>query len=192
MVPVEAPERAFDPIEMLNASLERAWVAVCDAYDVSACMPDIRTLFADVDLSQPQQAAEAVLVAMLLEVMESVSRFSPWYKQPARAFGLTSIRDLSTQRSRWILAPEAVQRWRDILCQLNELISRYSGLIRALVLVDDLMGKETDEDPCVVAQCACHPPRTIQLRRSVLYKAEIICELCLQPFRQQPETKLSA
>ncbi len=183
MVPVEAPERAIDPIETLNAALERAWVAVCDAYDVSACMPDIRTLFADADLSQAQQAAEAVLVAMLLEVMESVSRFSPWYKQPARAFGLASIRDQFSRRSRWILAPEAIQRWQDILCQLNELISRYSGLIRALLLVDDLMGGEMGDDPCVIARCACRPPRTIQLRRSVLYKAEIICELCLQPFR---------
>jgi hypothetical protein len=182
MAPVEALERAFDPIETLNASLERAWVAVCDAYDVSASMPDLRTLFAEADLSQPEQAAQAALVAMLMEVMESVSRFSPWYKQPARAFGLTCLRDVLTQRPLWRLAPEAIQRWQDILAQLSLLIARYSGLIRALVLVDDLM-KEMDEDPCVIARCACQPPRSIQLRRSVLSKAEIICELCLQPFR---------
>ena len=124
-------------------------------------------------------------LSMLQEVMEAVGRFSPWYKQPTRAFGLTSVRDPSSLRAHWLLAPEAAQRWGDILEQLCGVIRRYSGLIQAMLLVDDLMGDISGDDPCVTARCACWPPRSVQLRKSVLDKAEIICENCLQPFLER-------
>jgi hypothetical protein len=185
MVADETAERAIDPVEALHASLERAWWCLSQAYDTTTSMPDLSSLFAGVDLSRPEQAAQAVVVSMLQEVMEAVGRFSPWYKQPARAFGLTSVREPLSLRSYWLLAPEAAQRWRDILEQLSGVIRRYSGLIQAMLLVEDLMGDISADDPCVTARCACWPPRTVQLRKSVLDKAEIICENCSQPFLER-------
>lgn len=185
MVTEETAERAIDPVEALHASLERAWGSLSQAYDITTSIPDLSSLFAGVDLSRPEQAAQAVVVSMLQEVMEAVGRFSPWYKQPARAFGLTSVRDPLSLRTHWLLAPEAAQRWRDIVAQLGGVIRRYSGLIQAMLLVDDLMGDISADDPCVTARCACWPPRTVQLRKSVLDKAEIICENCSQPFLER-------
>jgi len=174
-------DQIIDPIEVLNTTVERAWQAVCRAYDESACLPDMQTLFDGADLSRPNQAAETVVVNMLTEVIENVGRFSPWYKRPARAFGLTSMRDGRTNRVRWLLAPETVQKWQEVITPLATVIRKYSGLIRAMVLVDDLM-QDVSGDPCVTARCGCIPPHMIQLRQSVLSKAEIICETCLQPY----------
>ena len=185
MVSTETIERAKDPIEALHASLERAWESLNQAYDSTACMPELPELFAGADLSRPEQAAQAVVVSMLHEVMEAVGRLSPWYKQPARAFGLTSVRDALTQRPRWLLAPEAAQRWRGILESLSDVISKYAGLIQAMILVDDLMSDLPENDPCIIANCTCWPPRTIQLRQSVMDKAEILCENCSQPFLER-------
>jgi len=185
MSPTETVERAFDPVEALNTSLERAWANICTAYDATDCVPELSALFAGADLVRPEQAAQAVVVSMLQEVMEAVGRFSPWYKQPARAFGLTSARDPLTQRTRWLLAPEAAQRWQEVLEPLTGVIRKYSGLIHAMLLVDDLMGDFPANDPCVMAHCTCWPPRAIQLRKSVLEKAEIICENCSQPYLER-------
>jgi len=181
MVPTDTVDQVIDPIETLNATVESAWVTLCKAYDVSACLPDVQTLFEGVDLTRPNQAAESVVVVMLLEVMEGVGRFSPWYKMPSRAFGLTSVRDGKANKLRWMLAPEAVHKWQEILTPLSAVIRKYSGLIRAVVLVDDLM-QDLPGDPCVTARCGCTPPRRIQIRRSVLTKAEILCDACLQPY----------
>jgi len=183
MTPTDTVDRIFDPIETLNATIERAWLEVCRAFDVTACLPETQALFEAADLSQPDQAAEAVLAAMLLEVMESVGRFSPWYKMPARAFGLISMRVGKSGRLRWILAPEAVQRWQGVLAPISTVVRKYSGLIQALVLVDDLM-QDIPGDPCITASCRCVPPHAIYIRQSVLVKAEIVCESCLQPYRE--------
>ena len=185
MASTETIERAKDPVEALHASLERAWESLNQAYDSLACMPGLPELFTGADLSRPEQAAQAVVVSMLHVVMEAAGRFSPWYKQPARAFGLTSARDPLTQRARWLLAPEAAQRWRGILEPLSEVIGKYAGLIKAMILVDDLMSDLPESDPCIIASCTCWPPRTIQLRQSVMAKAEILCENCLQPFLER-------
>jgi hypothetical protein len=181
MSPTDTVDRIIDPIEVLNTTIERAWLAVCRAYDESACLPDMQALFDGADLSRPNQAAETVVVNMLTEIIENVGRFSPWYKRPARAFGLTSMRENQTSQMRWLLAPEAVQKWQEVITPLATVIRKYSGLIRAMVLVDDLM-QDIPGDPCVIAHCGCIPPHTIQLRRSVLTKAEIICDTCLQPY----------
>lgn len=181
MVPTNTIDRTVDPVEVLREAIECAWSAICQSYDVTGHLPDMQNLFTGVDLSRPNRAAEAVLVVMLQEVIESVGRFSPWYKQPARAFGLTSTRDLRTRRVKWMLAPEASQRWQAVLTPLADAIRNYRGLIRAMVLVDGLMG-DIESDPCVTACCRCNPPHSIQIRRSVLVKAEILCEKCLQPY----------
>jgi len=118
---------------------------------------------------------------MLTEVIENVGRFSPWYKQPARAFGLISLRDPVTGQSRWLLAPEALLRWRELLKDLTEAIKNNNGLIQATLWVENLTEKQL-EDPKVIAQCDCLPPKRIQINRSTLNKTAIICDDCQQPF----------
>ena len=181
MAPTDTVDRVIDPIEALNTAVDGAWFSVCRAYDVSACLPGAQILFGGVDLSQPNQAAEAALVAMLQEAMENVGRFSPWYKMPARAFGLLSTRDSGTGRTRWALAPEAAQKWQGALTSLSTAIRKYSGLIQAMLLVDDLM-QDIPGDPCTTAHCACQPPHAIHIRQSVLLKAEILCGECGQAY----------
>jgi hypothetical protein len=181
MAPIQSSEQIFDPVEALVDTLEHAWQELCDAYDVSSCLPDLQTLFAEADLSCPEHAAGAVVTAMLLEVTECVGRFSPWYKMPARAFGLVSVQNSKTRRNRWILAPEAQQRWETLLEPITDIVSKYSGLIQAMVLVDDLM-QDIPGDPCITARCQCSPPHNIQIRKSVLEKAEILCHQCMQAY----------
>lgn len=181
MVPADTLDHIIDPVEALNRALESAWLAVCQAYDVNACLPEMQNLFAGVNLDRPQQAAQSVLVAMLLEVIECTGRFSPWYKLPARAFGLVSAREPQAGAPLWALATEAVQRWQGCLQPLVQVVRKYSGLIQAMILVDDLM-QDLPGDPCVMAQCSCTPPHTIQIRRSVLDKTLITCHTCMQPF----------
>ena len=71
MVTKETAEKAIDPVEALHASLGRAWASLSQAYDATASMPDLSSLFAGADLSRPEQAAQAVMVSMLQEVMEA-------------------------------------------------------------------------------------------------------------------------
>ena len=69
MSPTDTVERIVDPIEAINGSVESAWRAVCRAYDESACLPDMQTLFGGAELSRPNQAAETVITNMLMEVI---------------------------------------------------------------------------------------------------------------------------
>ena len=181
MVPADTLDQTIDPVALLTETIERAWITICEAYEVTACLPDMQTLFEGADLSLPEGAAEKVVATMLLEVVESIGRFSPWYKMPARAFGLTSVRDNQTNRVVWRLAPEASQKWGKILEPLTRVIRDYTGLIQAILLVDDLM-RDIPGDPCVVASCSCLPPHTIQISQSVLDKSVIICEACMQAY----------
>jgi hypothetical protein len=181
MVPADTPDQVIDPTALLTETIEHAWITICETYDATACLPNMQTLFEGADLSNPKGAAESVVASMLLEVVESIGRFSPWYKMPARAFGLASVRDSQTNRVLWMLAPEASQKWGEILEPLTTVIRNYSGLIQAILLVDDLM-RDIPGDPCVPANCGCLPPHTIQIRQSVLDKTEIICESCKQAY----------
>lgn len=176
------PERTLDPVEQFHDCLEQSWLAVSRAYDASSRMPDLRELFSGTNLSIPDQAAESVLVNILLEVMENVCRFSPWYTCPPRAFGLISLRDNAAACTRWTLAPEAIQKWEAALAALSEAIRKYNGLIKAILLVDGLMARSEEDDPYVTACCSCMPPRAIQIKRSILIKAEILCDQCRQPY----------
>jgi hypothetical protein len=184
MVPKEWIQNAIDPVEQINRVIEVAWEEIRATFEVSGCAPEMQDLFREVDLAEARQAAEALVVAMLQEASERVGRFSPWYKSPARAYGLTSVRDKRTNRVRWVLAPEAALRWRNVIEPLQEMIAKYSGLIQALVLVANLT-EDFADDPCVTARCACSPPLVVQLKRSVLDQGQIICQQCRQPFMER-------
>jgi hypothetical protein len=181
MVPKEWIQHAIDPVERINQVIEGAWEEIRMTFEVSGCAPELQDLFQDVDLADARRAAEGLVVAMLQEVCERVGRFSPWYKSPARAYGLTSIRDKRTNRVHWVLAPEAALQWQNVIEPLRVMITKYSGLIQALVLVANLT-EDFGDDPCVTARCACSPPLMVQLKKSVLDQGQIICQQCQQPF----------
>ena len=180
-------EYTTDNTDILNDALEKAWIVLSDVFDENkaSCLPrlpDLLTLLEGIDLSTPERAAERVLSNMLLEIIENTSRFSPWYRMPARAFGLVSIRDTVSGCNRWILAPEAVQRWQPIIQPLAKAIWKNTGLIQAVLLVESLLQDAPENDPCVEARCACFPPRTIRVKKSVLERASIFCDKCLCAF----------
>ena len=181
MVPKK--KQIANPIDLLDSTLEQVWMTVCKAFDVDGPIPNTQALFANAQLNTPPQAAEAVLVNMLTEVIERVARFSPWYKMPARAFGLASVRHPQTGVTRWLLAPEALQRWTPTLNQLAQAIRLNAGLIQATLVVENISGEDLLSDPQVLAECDCMPPRRIQIGQSILDKTAIICDECLQPFR---------
>jgi len=183
MVPEESHSltREFDPVDFITGTLQSVWNRICQPFDVTTCLPDMEVLFARVDLNQSGAAAETVIVSMLIEIMENVSRFSPWYRRPARAYGIISIHDSISKHAVWLLAPEASSKWSSEIQKVKRLIQRYHGLIKAMILVDSLVS-DLPDDPCVSASCQCIPPRTIQLRRSILEQADITCEACLAPY----------
>jgi hypothetical protein len=53
--------------------------------------------------------------------------------------------------------------------------------LEGILLVDELMN-EDKEEKCVIAHCGCEPPRFIKVKLSMLERANIICDACLQPF----------
>lgn len=170
-------------VDMLDEVLEAAWRTICSTYNITAGSPTVQVLFEGADLDASTQAAETVIVNMLSEAIEKIDRFSPWYKMPARAFGLIAVRDSTTNCLRWVLAPEAVQRWQQLLGDLTVAIQRNSGLLQATKLVDELVRKAPADDPCVMACCGCVPRRTILVKQSVLLGTEVVCGACKQPFR---------
>jgi hypothetical protein len=184
MVPKEWIQHVIDPVEWINQVIEDAWEEIRASFEVSGCAPELQDLFRDVDLGEARRAAEGLVVAMLQEVSERVGRFSPWYKSPARAYGLTSVRDKRTNRVRWVLAPEAALQWQTVIDPLRAMITKYSGLIQALVLVANLT-EDFGDDPCVTARCACSPPLVVQLKKSVLDQGQIVCQQCQQPFTER-------
>jgi hypothetical protein len=180
--PGGSQNRVLDSIEMLNDLLEQIWHTLCCTYDANGNLPDVNALFEGVDLNDPGQAANTVVANMLLDLMENIGRFSPWYTRPTRSFGLVSIREPISRHNRWMLAPEAVQKWQSHLESLTNSIERNYSILKAMILVEDLMGDNNTHEPLITAHCACTPPRTIQLTESVLEKAEILCDACMQPF----------
>lgn len=182
MVPNKHLDVISDPLELLDVTLECAWHTLCAAFDVNAKLPEIQILLEDAELASPGQAAELVLSNMLLEITEMVGRFSSWYRMPARAYGLISMRNNTTNRVRWMLAPEATQRWQNLLIDLAVALEKNSGLLQAMILVDCLMMKVSSEDVYVSAFCNCLPSRSIHIRQDILEKGEIICTACHQPF----------
>lgn len=182
MVPAGKVNAMPDPIELLDEKLECAWGEICEAYDVIAVLPPMTSLFEEADLTRPEQAAEMVVVNMLLEVMACVDRFSPWYTWSAREYGLTRMKDPVTGRQQWILTLEALRRQQQVLEGLAALIRGNGALIQMLIEIDRLMESSSSDDVCVVASCACTSPRYIHVQRSILAATEIVCDRCREPF----------
>lgn len=170
-----------NPIDLLDNTLEHSWDTLCVVFDINIDLPAVQNLFSKAAIKTPPKAAETVLVNMIMEIIENVGRFSPWFKQPARAFGLVSLRDTISGHSHWLLAPEALNRWQGLLHDLTQAIQLNNGLIQATLLVENLRVQEMN-DLQVIARCACYPPKRIQISLSVFDKTAIICDECQAAF----------
>ena len=172
----------IDPIELLDNALWNTWQTLCEAYDVGAHLPDHQTMFVNANLNDPCLAAETVLSNMLTEVIEKIGRFSPFYKMPARAFGLISMRNFKTGKPHWILAPDAVQRWQNHLDQLTEAIYKNVVVLQAILLVENLVAGDLFNEPRIIVRCKCDPPKRIRLNRGCFDRSAIVCDECQRPF----------
>lgn len=166
------------PVDLLEA-LDGAWRTICRAYEATADLPDLATLFDSADPASPDRAAETVVANMLLEVMEEIPRFSAWYKRP---LGVVRVLDRETHQAHWYLSPEAQRRWRALVERLAVAIERNIGVILASNLLDDLDLFTTSTDSRVLAFCRCTPPRVILADRAVLECSDIVCDACHQSF----------
>jgi hypothetical protein len=171
-------------IDVLDSVIEEAWRTISDFYDVTAPLPDTSDLFEGANLLDPIEASERVILNMLVEAIEAIGRFSPWYKLPARAFGIMRICDRTTGYSRWILAPDAQQRWQDLLDPLSHAIRSNTAVLEADRLIGDLLEKTPAGDPCVTVTCSCVPSHNILIPKSILDQAQILCNNCHEPFSQ--------
>ncbi len=169
-------------VDLLD-TLNEIWHLLCDAYDVTAELPEISVLFAAADLRQPAQAAQVVIANMLSEVIERIGRFSPCYKLPAEAFGLVPAGHRPPQAPRWVLSPAALRHWKRFLTTLETAIARSTVLIQAAELIDDLAAPAPLEGTHVMARCVCQPPRMILVNQAVFEATQIICQSCHRPFR---------
>lgn len=175
--------QVIDPIESVNHVLSQTWDTLCEAYDIQAPQPEWNELFRNTDLEDPTQSAEVLLTNMLLEVVESVSRFSPWYRMPARSFGLASLRDQVAGVNRWVLTADARQRWDITLQMLQEVVARTQAMLKAILYVEGLMDTYQLDDPPLIIHCRCDPPHAIHIKSSARCQTELICEDCRQPYR---------
>lgn len=173
---------AKDPIDGFYEVLLLVWESISRQYDVLTELPDSRTLFQDVDLRDPCEAAETVVRNMLTDVTQLVDRFSPWYTMPARSFGLFSYRDIISHKTEWRLAPEALEKWSTQIEMLAAEFDQKSGLIDAIVLISELDILDDSPWDTVVAKCECEPPREISVPRSFLTESSIVCNDCKQKF----------
>lgn len=174
---------SHDSLDFLDSAIELGWDEICSYYDVASCPPSLELLFRYVDLSTATEAAESVVANMLLEVIEKVDRFSPWYTRSARDFGLTSVWNCETKCHRWVLTIDAYIQWVDIIQNIHRAIEKNAGMLQGMMLVENLMnGRRSEQPDCVVAHCQCSPPRFIKINTVVLEKAKIICDACLEPF----------
>lgn len=163
--------------------LQAAWRAICADYDVTAELPDIGVIFDGVDPTEPAEAARGMLINLLSEMMECIGRFSPWYKRPARAFGVVLERNSATQPGHWTLSARALRAYAPVLDMLQRAIEHNKSVILATRFLDDLEQQRELADPCQAAHCQCDPPRTILIHRSVVGRVQIICDACRQPFK---------
>lgn len=178
---VGGPSQQVDLLEEFQQILTAAWGDISHEYDVFYDLPEPASMFKDVDLYDPCIAAETIVMNMLVEVTELVDRFSPWYTRPARSFGLTTFRDIITHKNVWRLAPEAVEKWRKWIEDLAIEIHKKKGLIEALILIDNLDTRASEEES-ILAVCQCIPPKELLVKRSFLQGENIVCNCCVQPF----------
>ncbi|HSG42838.1 MAG TPA: hypothetical protein VLA72_06765 [Anaerolineales bacterium] len=172
----------LDPINELDHVLDHTWRILCYYFDAGGNLPDIQSLFMGAELTNPRRATETVIANMIFDLAESICRFSPWYTKPTRAFGISVIRDLETKSVRCVLAPEAAQKWADLIEPLATSIQKNLGVIQAILYVENMVGDDPD-DVCVTVKCGCIPQHTINVSKSALEKTKIYCNICKLPFR---------
>jgi hypothetical protein len=170
----------MNQIEDFYGVLEFAWESLSKEFDIDEAVPDIKCLFMGADMNDSILAAETVVTNMLTEITERVHRFSPWYRAPARAFGLISLRDSRSHRISWKLAPEALQKWQKILEPLECEIAYKTSLISMMMVIDEIEIDPHEES--VLVACECHPPKELLVNQAFLNKEGIICNTCHQKF----------
>lgn len=168
-----------DPLEDLFNVLSEAWSAITAAYDVHAEFPELKTVFKNAHHPDPCISAEMIVRNLISEVTQLVHRFSRWYTQPARAFGLVSYRDPITHRNKWRLAPEAIQKWEGVIDRIAAELYQKNGLVDAILFIDqlDILDEDFSEES-VVAVCECKPPKELLIKRIFLDQGAIICREC--------------
>ncbi len=175
-------ETAVSGEDALVQTLQNIWKDVCQTYDVIAPRPQAATLFANTSLIRPYDAAQSVLVNMLLEVIENIDRFTPWYTKPARLFGLETHVNQASNRVDWHLTTDGCDQWWGHIDLLAAVIEKNANLIRAMVLVDSLITAVSLDNSRILAQCHCVPACFIHVKQSILQNTAIVCDLCQQPF----------
>lgn len=170
------------PVDLLHM-LEITWKILCGAHDTDLDLPDTQVMLNGANMDDPMYAAETVLVNMLSEIIDNVDRFSPWYSQPAKAFGLVKSRRNSGTTGAWVLTREAIKRWEEYLRALATAIEKNAGLFLAVNLLGELPAADAQNDPRIMAMCYCSPPNVIMVNRSLLDGEKIVCESCYHPFR---------
>ena len=163
--------------------LQITWTTLCSAYDIQLDLPDTQVLLHGADMDDPVYASETVLVNMLSEIIDNIDRFSPWFSQPAKAFGLVLSRRSARAAPKWVLSRDAVNRWEEYLRELATAIEKNAGLFLAVNLLGELPAADAEDDPRIMAICFCEPPNVIMVNRSLLEGEKIVCEVCRHPFR---------
>ncbi|MEN8240667.1 MAG: hypothetical protein ABFS17_02005 [Chloroflexota bacterium] len=170
----------MNQIEDFYGVMDYSWQSLRKEFDVDSSLPDIKCLFIGVNLEDSAAGAEGVLINMLTEITERVHRFSPWYRCPARAYGLISLRDPATHKVFWKLAPEAVQRWQKILEPIECEIAYKSSLIEMIMTIDQIEFEPNQKS--VLAICECQPPKELLVNQLFLAEEGVICNACQQNF----------
>lgn len=166
----------MNQIEDFYSVLDFSWKTISDEFDVDTSLPEIKCLFFGVDLEDSEAGAEGVVTNMLTEITERVHRFSPWYRCPARAYGLISLRDPNSHKVYWKLAPEAVQKWQKVLEPLECEIAYKSSLIEMMMTIDQIEFEPNQKS--VLAVCECTPPKELLVNQLFLAEEGVICNSC--------------
>jgi hypothetical protein len=171
-------------IEDFYKVMDFAWETLGKQFDIDDTLPDIKCLLLGVNLDDSILAAETIVANMLIEITERIHRFSQWYQSPARAFGLISLRDPKTHTLRWRLAPEAVQKWQNIIEPIECEIAYKSSLIGIIDTIDKIEFDTQDES--VIAICRCQPPKELLVNKAFLLEQGIVCNACHHKFEAVP------
>lgn len=184
--PLSAPggTRRVEVYEDIFDLLRHAWYVVSRHYDVIDDVPPMMVMFDSVDFKTTRQAAEKVLANMLIEVTERVDRFSPWYSQPASAYGLAHFREPESNYVEWRLSSQGKHRWQKVIDELAAGIRRDYALLLANLTVDRADQSPAKDREYTRLFCECDPPRSILVPARRLAEHEIICDHCGAPFRR--------
>jgi len=178
-------EKKIDPMEEFYSVLYLTWDKITRQFDVQAELPEVSALLEDVEPFDPCMAAETIIRNMLTEITQMVHRFSPWFKLPARSYGLVSFRDILTHRNEWRLAPEAIEKWQDEIEVIAAEIEKKHGIIQVMMFVSNVQTLEQSPKDAIIAVCDCEPPVELLIVRNFLESRDIVCKECHAVFVAQ-------